>query len=408
MKDKNVKEFEKNLDSLGWVFGLEAVSSLVDEMGIGDNIPVIHVAGTNGKGSVCMMLSNIFKEAGLKAGLYISPAVFDSLETISIDGQNITEESYDKHMLSIREACERVVKKGLSHPTAFEVKTALAYGWFYENKCDVIVFETGLGGLTDATNFIKNPLCSVITEIGMDHMDILGESIEDIARAKAGIIKEGCPVFTGVSNEQALNVIKEVAGEKHSKLTLVDFPKKEYRLTSPVPAQQKNAALAFSVAEFVLEKLNLSVADAVIEKGISLTTFPGRFEKICDEPTVYIDGGHNVQAVTELKKTIELLNKSENHPGRKWVFVFGILKDKDYESVIDIMAPLAKTFHVITVPNSRALEADVLKNEIEKRGVKAFSYEDIGDAYKAACLEAKEEGTKVLAFGSFYYLKRII
>ncbi len=407
--------FEKKIEDLGWIFGLESVSALIDELDIsalnpdrqGRAIPLIHVAGTNGKGSVCMLLKNIFMAAGLKCGLFTSPAVFDPFETITVNDRAIDKENYEKLMELMMEASERVVKRGISHPTAFEVKTALAYYYFYMMGCDIIVFETGLGGELDATNFVNNPLCSVISEIGIDHTDILGASIESIAHAKAGIVKPNSVVFDASTSALANNIIKKKADEVGAKYIALPFTdedeKKEgFGLKSPAACQKKNAHTAAVVARYALESSELAdkvlFDESYIRDGIESCVFPGRFEKICDEPLVYIDGAHNVQAVNELKKNLLALGM------RKCVFVMGMLRDKDYKHVLDIMCPLAESVNTITIKNSRTLLAGELSDEVKKRNVSSTAYENIEDALKNACDKAREKSLPVIVFGSFYYL----
>ncbi|MCR5271419.1 MAG: hypothetical protein K6E13_00340 [Lachnospiraceae bacterium] len=407
---KNVNEFENEIEKLGWVFGLDSVSALVEELKIKEDIPVIHVAGTNGKGSVCLMLSGIMKEANLKCGLYTSPAVFYTYESITINGQAIEQDVYNDYMIRIKKACEGVVERGISHPTAFEVKTALAYKYFHDMKCDIIVFETGLGGSLDATNFIRKPICSVITEIGMDHTDILGDTIEDIAKAKAGIIKKGSTIFNAATDDKANSVIEKKAKELGADYLKVCYNlsnDRSYKLKTPVECQKRNAHTSEIVAHFVLERLtnmNSLGIEKTIRRGIEECNFPGRFERISDKPLVYIDGGHNAQAVKEVAQTVLRLEREQN---KKWVFIFGILKDKDYKTVLDEMCPLAETFHIITVPNPRALDADIIKKEVLKRNTKAVVHENIEEAVDAALDEALGSDTCVLAFGSFYYLKYV-
>jgi len=405
-----VAEFEKDIEKMGWVFGLEAVSALAREMDINFDIPVVHVAGTNGKGSVCMMLASVFKEAELNFGLFVSPAVFDPLEVIQVSGEKIAKEEYDELMLEAKAACDRVVEQGISHPTAFEVKTVVAFKYFSKKNCQVIILETGLGGTEDATNFIEKNICSVITEIGMDHMDILGESIEDIAAAKAGIIKKGCPVVCGVKDERASRIIKKRARELNAEFYHIDdiFVKsalQDMEINQRVGIQKRNAKTASLAADITLRRitdLDEGRISSKIRGGIHNAKIPGRFETILSDPEVIIDGGHNIQAVSAIYETIK---------AEKWIFVIGMLKDKEYEKVLDLMCPLAETVYTVTVPNDRAVKGSELKAEVLKRNARAICFEDkdgIEKAVRAAIGEAKEKELKVLVFGSFYYLSKVV
>ena len=202
-------EFADSTKKYGSILGLESIRNLMQELGnVQEQLHIIHVAGTNGKGSVCAFLSAALTEAGYQVGRYNSPAVFERREVFRIGETMISKEEYAAVFERVQTACEVLKKRGCPHPTVFEVETAAAFLWFYEKKCDLVLLETGMGGETDATNLITHPVCSVLTSIGMDHMQYLGNTIEEIAKVKAGIIKKGCPVVALKQGDSVCEVIK--------------------------------------------------------------------------------------------------------------------------------------------------------------------------------------------------------
>ncbi len=345
--------------------------------------PVIHVAGTNGKGSTAAMIASILTAAGYTTGLYTSPHLFSVCDRICLNAAPISKNALDKLIVRY----ERVAHQCAL--TFFEFVTGIAFIYFGHNDCDAVVIETGLGGRFDATNVIANPAVCVITQIGRDHQQVLGKRIADIAREKAGIIKKGSALVTGVTSSIAYRVIQSIAEQKKSPVYRlgVDFTgttvttdwakgrqQVSYRaITAPgstvtadsmvctVPLlgvhQAGNAAMAIA-ATGVLQSAGWDITSGDIKKGLSITQWPGRFDvrrirRGGSERIVVIDGAHNPQAVTAF---VNAWRKSPWGRSRQ-PFIFGILKDKDYRAVIRLLAPLMSEVVVVTVPSPRAVPA---------------------------------------------------
>ena len=418
----------------GSILGLDSIRALMAELSdVQEKLPVIHIAGTNGKGSVGAYLASILKEAGLHVARYTSPAVFTPLEVFTYDGENITENEYANVMSQVKDACDIMVSAGKECPTIFEIETAAAFLWFYEKKPDIVLLETGMGGELDATNLIRHPLASVITSISMDHMQFLGDTIQTIAYAKAGIIKEGCPVYAAQQNFDVYSVLMQVAELKHAPIVFADGKKAKileerpgrmtftYTLTggetlnletSMAGAYQvKNAALAAEVAAalFTGQMNRSSVAKTthrlpvkskneavgIIERGIAGTRWPGRFEVVSEEPLLVIDGAHNEDAARQLATTVE--NCFTN---TRLTYIIGVLADKEHEKMLRIMSPFAERIYTVTPDNARALDAKSLAEEAEKYCDQVLAVDLIEEALALAFTHEEP----VLAFGSLSYL----
>ena len=249
-------DFAKNAAKSGSILGLDSIRRLMEKLSdVQERLPIIHIAGTNGKGSVGAYLASIFREAGLHVARYTSPAVFTPLEVFTYDGENITETEYGGVMSQVKDACDIMVSEGRECPTIFEIETAVAFLWFYEKKPDVVLLETGMGGELDATNLITHPLASVITSISMDHMQFLGDTIEAIARAKAGIIKEGCPVYCAPQSDAVRTVLQEVAKERNAPILFTD-------LTGDQITEEKPGRMAFDHKLSTGERISLTTVMA--------------------------------------------------------------------------------------------------------------------------------------------------
>ena len=396
--------------------GLEKIRKLLYLLGNPERyLKVIHVAGTNGKGSVISYVYSILMKKGLKVGRYISPAVFDELEIIQINGVNIPRDEYD----SLMEEIDAVVFKMSREPSLFEKETAIAILYFARNKCDVCIFETGLGGSLDATNVFRKTLCSVITSIDYDHMGFLGDTIEEIAEAKAGIIKNYCrTVLAPQKYPTVFNVIKENAEKSFSPLLCVNkfattqaendegftykaSNGKVYIGLKPVNKalyQRENISTAIEVIG-ILNYYGYYISDKDIVSGINEAYWPGRFEKVNDEPLVYMDGAHNPNGAEGLKETILHYFKD-----KKFTFVMGIFKDKDYKQVVEIMAPLAQKIYTFTPVNERGLSGEELKNKISAVNSNVWYCESLQEALERAITD---KDNVVVVFGSLSYLKDV-
>ena len=411
-------EFADSTKKYGSILGLESIRNLMQELGnVQEQLHIIHVAGTNGKGSVCAFLSAALTEAGYRVGRYNSPAVFERREVFRIGETMISKEEYAAVFERVQTACEALKKRGCPHPTVFEVETAAAFLWFYEKKCDLVLLETGMGGETDATNLITHPVCSVLTSIGMDHMQYLGNTIEEIAKVKAGIIKKGCPVVALKQGDSVCEVIKNKAEECGSRCVLVEVP--QYMQEAPIWGttlqdvhygsvhtalggiwQRENLSLALAVLK-LLEESGYPITKEAVQSGIAKTIWHGRYEVLQTEPLFIIDGAHNPIAAKHLKETIE-----KDFTNREIIYIIGVLADKEHEKMLRLLLPGAKAVFTVTPDSPRALDGEILAKEARKYADNIWHVPDIGKAVKMAKETAKESDV-ILAVGSLSYLKEV-
>lgn len=411
-------EFADSTKKYGSILGLESIRNLMQELGnVQEQLHIIHVAGTNGKGSVCAFLSAALTEAGYRVGRYNSPAVFERREVFRIGETMISKEEYAAVFERVQTACEALKKRGCPHPTVFEVETAAAFLWFYEKKCDLVLLETGMGGETDATNLITHPVCSVLTSIGMDHMQYLGNTIEEIAKVKAGIIKKGCPVVALKQGDSVCEVIKNKAEKCGSRCVLVEVP--QYMQEAPIWGttlqdvhygsvhtalggiwQRENLSLALAVLK-LLEESGYPITKEAVQSGIAKTIWHGRYEVLQTEPLFIIDGAHNPIAAKRLKETIE-----KDFTNREIIYIIGVLADKEHEKMLRLLLPGAKAVFTVTPDSPRALDGEILAKEARKYADNIWHVPDIGKAVKMAKETAKESDV-ILAVGSLSYLKEV-
>ncbi len=420
MNYKEARKFVEETTKYGSILGLETIKTLLDELGNPqDKVKIVHVAGTNGKGSVFTFVQNVLLKAGYHVGRYASPAVFEYREIIQFDGNNITEEEFAKYMTNVKSACDRMVSQGKHHPTSFEVETALAYLYFSNKPCDIVLIETGMGGETDATNVEKEALCSVITSISLDHMQFLGNTVEEIAKVKAGIIKENSDVVVSNQGESIINVIESQAAVKNSKVVVANEPyniKIDGYITSfdYVTANDKkfsvkismmgayqliNACTAIETLE-ILRSKGYNITDENIIEGMKNAKWPGRMEIVKEHPLIVIDGAHNPGAAIKLKESIEMY-----FTNKRIAFIMGVLADKDYSEEIKIVALLAKKIFTITPDNKRALNGEALALAVADSNKKVTFEPTLEEAVKEAeNLYKNNEIDMILAFGSLSYL----
>ena len=411
--------FLKKAELLGSVPGLDTIRALLRRMGNPErDLPVIHVAGTNGKGSVVAYLCSILTAQGYRVGRFTSPDLVSFTERININGGNIPEIAVARLMESIAAHAKEMELAGEGFPTVFEISTAMAFQYFKERCCNLVVLEVGLGGRLDATNEVQNPLVSVITSIGMDHMELLGDTLAKIAWEKAGIIKEGCSVVTAPQPPEALRVIEQVCREKHAEL----FPVRK-ELLQPLSwdsngqnfnygrfqdlhismlgeHQMVNAALAINAVQIMGSRVPIRLK--AIQKGLSDTNWPGRLEVLSRDPLALVDGAHNPQGVTSLVQGL-----SRHFPGRKFRFVVGVLTDKNYQDMFDQVFHLAQSFVTVTPGSSRALPAPELAKFLRRRcSCPVEAAESVPQALSSA-LPRPGSGEALCAFGSLYYVGEV-
>ena len=369
----------------------------------------IHIAGTNGKGSTAAMLSSILEEAGYRVGLYTSPFINRFNERMQVNHQPIP----DEELAALTEYVRPHADAMADSPTEFELITALAMVWFARQKCDIVVLEVGMGGELDSTNIIDVPEAAVIAAMGLDHVKELGPTMADIARAKAGIIKEGGRVVSYGGNPEADEVIAAVCRARNASLCQPDFSAivpgdfglegqtfsyKGWRgLRIPLVGayQMNNAAVVLETVE-VLRQRGWSVSDEAVRKGLADTRWPARFEVLRRDPVFIVDGGHNPHGI---RATAESLSRL--FPGRKITFVTGVMADKDVEHILGLIVPLADQFFTVRPDNPRAMDAGELARRIEAMGAKATACASVRDGVDRA-IQAEGPHGVACALGSLY------
>lgn len=415
------RNYIEKIGKKGSIPGLENIRGLMHLLSdIQDKLKVIHIAGTNGKGSTSAYISAILKQAGYKVGRFSSPAVFEYLEIFTINDVPISEQEYAECMEAVRKASEVLDASEGKEPTAFEMETALAFLYFYRNNCDFVILETGMGGAFDSTNVISAPLCSVITSVSMDHMSVLGNTLTEIAGQKAGIIKQGRPVITAEQKEEVLTVIRRQARRKQAEFIRAEKPRRiscspegtvlDYVSSSGIflgdlytgmlgTFQTENMAAAIETVLW-LKKAGLPLCEEDIRQGISLARWPGRFERIGSRPAVYLDGGHNPGAAERIRETIEMYFTNS-----KIIYIMGVLADKDYETILSVTAPLADEIITVTPDHARGLDGKILAEAAEKYNKNVSCAKHLEQAV-AQAVTAAGTGGVILVFGSLSYLAK--
>lgn len=430
MRFDEALEYIHNTLKFGMKMGLENVSYLLRLLGNPHKrLRCIHIAGTNGKGSVAAMTSSILSEAGYKVGLFISPYLEDFCERIQINGVPISKNDVARITELIKTKVDQMISESHSHPTEFEIVTAIGMYYFAEQNVDYAVIEVGLGGRLDATNVI-DPLISVITSVDYDHKEILGDTLSQIAYEKAGIIKKRRPVIVYPQQQEAMNVIRQVCLERNSPLIEVsnddvmlvndsldgqyfDYHKGQWNFDSLfIPLlgnhQLLNAATSIAAVITLREYYYINISDKAIRSGLSKTKWPGRLELVHRMPYVLLDGAHNPQGAHSLAMAL-------NHyfPNKRIIMVLGILKDKEIEKILSELIPLA-SYIIMTKPDSpRAASPDELLSIAKEKNVDNIAIEDIKQAVQTALSMANADDVVVIS-GSLYlvgkartYLKEV-
>lgn len=413
--------------------GLERIRELLERLGRPqDRLKFVHVAGTNGKGSICAYLASILGAAGHRTGMFTSPYIERFEERIRVDGVMISPDELRDVTLAVREHAEAMAEETGDHPTEFELMTAVALEHFARCGCDIVVLEVGLGGRLDSTNVIDAPEACVIARIGLDHTALLGNTLAAIAGEKAGIVKEGSAVVSWPQEPEAMAVIEHAAAEHGCELRVPDFAQLEEGAirwedgASPFRSfsykewadlrtgilgsyQPQNATAALEVVD-VLRGRGWRIPDEAVRAGVAQTRWPGRFEIVeggssPDGFAIVVDGGHNPQGARALADSL-----AEVFPGRRSVFVIGVLEDKDYPRMLEDVLPLGSAFVCVTPDNPRALPAHKLARAIRWTGqdllgcsacVNPVVARDFEDAIRRARELAGPDGL-ICAFGSLY------
>ncbi|MBD5458975.1 MAG: bifunctional folylpolyglutamate synthase/dihydrofolate synthase [Lachnospiraceae bacterium] len=419
MNYKEAIEYVEGLQRYGCVPGLSSIRQLCMRLNDPqDKLKFVHIAGTNGKGSVLAYVSAILQEAGYKVGRYLSPALMDYRERFQINGKMIPKAQFGGYLEQVKEAVSQMEAEGLPHPTQFEVDTALSFLYFLDKKCDIVILETGLGGLMDATNLIKTTVCAVIASVSMDHMTVLGSSLEEIALQKAGIIKEHCTVISCGQKDEAMQIIRQEAARHGCELRIADVncakgvkygltkqrftygSYKNLEITLAGQYQIANAVLAVETAG-ALTASGFSISEKALREGLFRAKWPGRFQIIGRNPLFVVDGAHNEDAALKLAESIKFY-----FSGKKLIYIIGILADKEYDKIIKITAPYAEQIITVTPPhNSRALSGYELAQAVREYHPSVTVADSLQESVEIACLLAEEEkDAVVVAFGSLSYL----
>ncbi|MCX7903475.1 MAG: bifunctional folylpolyglutamate synthase/dihydrofolate synthase [Caloramator sp.] len=418
MNYKEALNYIESIGKFGMNLGLDRIKricSLMDNPE--DKLKIIHIAGTNGKGSTTTFISSILNEQGYRVGIYTSPYIERFTERIKINDDEIKEEEVASYLEYLLPIMDRVEKEGYGKPTEFEIITAMAFKYFYDKNVDFVVLEVGLGGRYDATNVV-NPILTVITTISYDHMNVLGNTLSQIAYEKAGIIKEGVPLILYPQEKEAYEVIKKVAEEKGAKIYHVEelkyklkentvdgiiFDVEGYKNYKDVKInllglhQIKNALTSIMAVE-VLREVGVHVSNDAFYKGLKEAKWPGRFEILSKEPYIVLDGGHNIQGINALVDSVKHYFKN-----KKILIITGMLRDKDYENMIEKLFEISSDFITVAPNSPRALSEEELKNIIISKGKKAEAKKNIADAVNFA-LECSKEFDVILFCGSLYMI----
>ena len=394
----------------GSIPGLGRTQELLEKMGNPEKkLKFVHIAGTNGKGSTAAMTASILSKAGYRTGLYTSPYIYRFHERIQVDGVEIS----DEELAEITEYVKPLADSMAQSPTEFELVCCIAFEYFYRKKCDIVVLEVGMGGAWDATNVIEVPEVAVITNIGLDHTEYLGDTVEKIAETKSGIFKPHGHAVVYRSTPSVEAVYERVCAERDVSLRKANFEGlvlKAHTLEGQVfdcgsrqnlvlpllgDHQLHNASVVLSIADTLIGE-GWKISEQNIYDGIRDVRWPGRFDIVCRKPLFIIDGGHNPQCIEALVKNIR-----DYLAGKKVVALTGVLADKDYADMYKPVMPLVDRFVCITPPNPRKLEAEQLARYLRQAGAQAQASESILDGVKQAMDLAGEDGV-VLCFGSLY------
>ncbi len=398
---------------LGSKLGLTNIRELLERVGRPqDQFQCIHIAGTNGKGTVTTSLAAVLTAAGYRAGAYTSPFVYRFNERMQINGQDIPDEVLTRNTLRVKEACSAMVEEGMAHPTEFEIVTAVGFLCFAETKCDYVAVEVGLGGRLDATNVLENPLCTALCSISFDHMQYLGNTLSEIAAEKCGILKEGVPtVVYREQPEEVMAVIREKCAEKHAAIYLSDLPEISesthrgnlfsaagYRdLFLPLAGvhMAKNACVTLQIIEILREK-GIVIPNEAVYEGFRAVRHRGRLETVSENPLFILDGAHNADGIDALCSAVKTICKD-----KKTVFITGMLADKEYETAMQKTGGLCDKLITVTVPSPRAAEAGVLAQAARPYHQDVTAATSIPEAVRMAYAEKPDV---IIAFGSLYML----
>lgn len=414
----NVNEAIAYIHSVYWkgsIPGLGRTQELLAKMGNPEkNLKYVHIAGTNGKGSTAAMTASILQQAGYRVGLYTSPYIYRFHERMQVNGVEISDED----IVAITEYVKPLADSMEEPPTEFELVCGIAFEYFNRQKCDIVVLEVGMGGAFDATNVIDCPEVAVITNIGLDHTEVLGDTVEKIAETKAGIFKEGGHAVVYRGTESVEKVFEDVCAQRHCSLKKADFDglklhhcdltgqvfdcgdRKNLELPLLGVHQLKNAAVVLAIAD-TLKENGWNITEENIRDGLKYARWPGRFDIVGHDPLFIIDGGHNPQCIEALVVNIQDYLKDQ-----RVIALTGVLADKDYGDMYKPVLPLVQEFVCVTPPNDRKLEATELAEHLRRVGATATPCATVEEGVHLAVERAGKDGV-VLCFGSLYTIGSI-
>ncbi len=421
MTYEEARRFLENCNQYAGELTLEPLREMLRRLGNPqDKLSFVHIAGTNGKGSILAYVSTILFKAKYQVGRYVSPTIFGYRERIQVNGVSISREDLTRLTEKVERVGAQMLSEGLRHPTMFEAETAVAFLYFLEQGCEIVVLEAGMGGRTDATNVIQNTLVAVLASISMDHMGFLGDTLFEIAENKAEIIKPGCMVVSVKQMEEAERAVMERSKKDGCSVVVADADAAVHRKrglfqqTFDYKEQESveialsgeyqfiNAVAALEVVE-ALRKKGYQIPEEAVRSGLKETVWKGRFTVVAREPYVIVDGAHNRDAAKRLRETIE-----QYLSDKRLIYIMGVLADKEYERVIEETVSFASEIVTVMTPdNERALPAEKLAEAVAKYHVPVQAAESIADAVERAYALARKEDV-ILAFGSLSYLGELI
>lgn len=423
MTYREAKIYMEQVQKRGSKLGLAPVKMLLERLGSPQNrLTVIHVAGTNGKGSICTFLEQLYRTEGRRVGRYISPTLHCYLERFQINGRYMEEKEFAALLSEVVSVIDGMKRDGAELPTAFEIETVIAFLYFLNHQVDIVILETGMGGRADATNVVEEPLCTVFGSIGMDHMQFLGNTIEEIAYEKAGIMKAGCPVVSYPNSSEVMDVLKtqyslhnvdDVGGNGFYVVSEPDiqileetldgsvfrYKGEEYRIRMAGEYQIYNAVTAIET--------KLLLDGHLAKEGLADAVWEGRFEKVSEHPLLIRDGAHNVDGVKALKQSLQ-----KHFTKEKLIFIIGVLKDKEYDKMMQVLCPLAAKVFTVTPDNPRGLPGEVLRESVLPYCDDVTVCGSVDEALSKAKWEYRQfgkqgENAAIVAWGSLSYIGRI-
>lgn len=423
MNYEEALDFIHSTYKFGSKLGLENITKLTELLGNPQNsYKIIHIAGTNGKGSTSNMIHDVLMASGYKTGLFISPYLEEFTERIQTNKKHIDKESLARITKLVKDKIQIMLNEGYNHPTEFEVVTAIGFKYFEEQKIDFLMLEVGMGGRFDATNVVNNTLVSVITSISYDHMEYLGDTLEKIAFEKAGIIKENSSVVIYPQEENIVNAIKDVAKNKNAQvyetnkenieklkgnltgqwfkyLKTDTFNLPQVKMNFLGEHQLYNALTALRALE-VVKQSGYNITEESIIKGLDNCRFAGRFEILQENPVIVLDGGHNINGIEYFSKAVK-----ENFKDNKIILFFGMLKDKNPEDVLPLILPLCKEIYTLTPNNPRAMKSSELADLIRIHADSHLKVTPINDYNEIIPILKNIDKSEYVAFvGSLYMI----